>query len=124
MDTTRVGCWSVIALVVAQTLATLLSGGPAELRLVGVLFNAAAALSTYLVLRRPTRNRWPLVGWTAGFFGWHATGLLTLGGLVTTGLDALFLVGTNTPIAMLYQAVLATLAGFAVHLLLPRPNRT
>ncbi|WP_146173915.1 hypothetical protein [Saccharothrix carnea] len=123
MDKTRVGCWSVIALVVAQTLATLLSGGLAELRIVGVAFNAAAAFSAYLVLRRPDRNRWPLVAWTAGFFGWHVTGLLTLAGVVTTGLDAVFTVGNDLRLSLLYQVVLTTLAGFAVHLLLPRPDK-
>lgn len=112
-----------MALIVAQTLSTLLSGGPPELRVTGVLFNAAAAVSTYLVLRRPDRNRWPLVGWTAGFFGWHATGLITLAGLATTGLDAAFFVGSQRELAMLYQAVTVTLAGFAVHLLVPRPAR-
>jgi hypothetical protein len=124
VDKTRVGCWSVIALVVAQTLSTLLSEDLAELRLVGVLFNAAAAFSTYLVLRRPTRNRWPLVAWAAGFFGWHVTGLLTLAGVVTTGLDAVFTVGSDPRLSILYQVVLTTVAGFAVHLLLPRPTRT
>ncbi len=114
----------MVALVVAQTLSTLLSGGPPELRIVGVVFNAAAAFSTYLLLRRPDRNRWPLVAWTAGFFGWHVTGLLTLAGIVTTDLDVAFTVGGDQQFSVLYQAVLTTLAGFAVHLLLPRPNRT
>ncbi|MFE9747364.1 hypothetical protein ACFYOT_20870 [Saccharothrix saharensis] len=123
MDKIRAGCWSVIALVVAQTLATLLSGDLAEMRVVGVLFNAAAAFSTYLVLRRPDRNRWPLVAWSAGFFGWHVTGLLTLAGVATTGLDAVFTVGSDPRLSILYQVVLTTLAGFAVHLLLPRPKR-
>ncbi|MEU4443633.1 hypothetical protein AB0K14_09155 [Actinosynnema sp. NPDC050801] len=123
MDKTQVGCWSVIALVVAQTLATLLSGEPVELQIVGVAFNAAAAFSTYLVLRRPDRNRWPLVAWTAGFFGWHVTGMLTLAGVVTTGLDAVFTVGSDPRLSILYQVVLTTVAAFAVHLLLPRPNR-
>ncbi|ONI80702.1 hypothetical protein ALI22I_46485 [Saccharothrix sp. ALI-22-I] len=124
MDKTRVGCWSVVALIVAQTFSTVLSGGPPELRIIGVFFNAAAAFSVYLVLRRPDRNRWPLVAWTAGFFGWHVTGLLTLAGIVTTGLDAAFIVGVDNQFSVFYQAVLTTLAGFAVHLLLPRPNKT
>jgi hypothetical protein len=123
VDKTRVGCWSVVVLIVAQTLSTVLSGGPPELRITGVFFNAAAAFSVYLVLRRPDRNRWPLVAWTAGFFGWHVTGLLTLAGIVTTGLDAAFTLGVDNRFAVLYQAVLTTLAGFAVHLLLPRPNK-
>ncbi|MFE2756882.1 hypothetical protein ACFXGA_33295 [Actinosynnema sp. NPDC059335] len=123
MDRTRVGCWSVVVLIVVQTLATLLSGGPAELWAVGVLFNAAAAFSAFLVLRRPDRSRWPLVAWSAGFFGWHVTGLLSLAGVVTTGLEAMFTVGGDLRLSLLYQVVLTTLAAFAVHLLLPRPNR-
>ncbi|MEU4742367.1 hypothetical protein AB0G02_18135 [Actinosynnema sp. NPDC023658] len=122
MDKIRVGCWSLIALIVAQTLSTLLSGDQAELRIVGLVFNAAAALSTFLLLRRPDRNRWPLVAWTAAFFGWHVTGMLTLAGVVTTGLDAVFTVGTDPRLSILYQVVLTTVAAFAVHLLLPRPK--
>lgn len=114
----------MIALVVAQALSTLLSGDLAELRFVGVLLNAAAAFSTYLVLRRPDRNRWPLVAWAAAFFGWHVTGLLTLAGVVTTGLDAVFTVGGDPRLSILYQVVLTTVAGFAVHLLLPRPAKS
>ena len=113
----------MIALIVAQTLSTLLSADLAEMLVVGVVFNAAAAFSTYLVLRRPDRNRWPLVAWAAGFFGWHVTGLLTLAGVATTGLDAVFTVGTDPRLSILYQVVLATLAGFAVHFLLPRPAK-
>ncbi|WP_367130096.1 hypothetical protein [Saccharothrix sp. HUAS TT1] len=124
MDKTRVGCWSVIALLVAQVLATLLSGGPTELLIVGVVLNAAAAFSTSLILRRPDRNRWPLVAWTAAFFGWHVTGMLSLAGVATTGLDALFTVGSDPRLSILYQVVLTTVAAFAVHLLLPRPTRT
>ena len=123
VDKTRVGCWSVVALIVAQTLSTLVAGGPAELRIVGLVFNAVAAASVFLLFRRPDRNRWPLVAWTAGFFGWHVTGLLTLSGIATTGLDAVFTVGTGQHgLSVLYQVVLATVAGFAVHLLLPRPK--
>lgn len=122
MDKTRVGCWSVAVLVLAQTLSTLLSGGLPELRFVGVAFNAVAAFSTYLLLRRPDRNHWPLVAWSAGFFGWHVTGLLGLAGIVTTGLDPVFSLGGEHQLSLLYHAVLATLAGFAVHLLLPRPK--
>ncbi|XVS66593.1 hypothetical protein ACQPYE_11185 [Actinosynnema sp. CA-299493] len=124
MDKIRVGCWSMIALVVAQTLSTLLSGDLAELVVVGVVLNAAAAFSTYLVLRRPDRNRWPLVAWAAGFFGWHVTGLLTLAGVATTGLDAVFTVGSDPRPSILYQVVLTTVAAFAVHLLLPRPAKS
>ncbi|QQQ78337.1 hypothetical protein IOD16_07680 [Saccharothrix sp. 6-C] len=123
MDKIRAGCWSVLALVVAQTLSTLLSGDLAELVVVGVVLNAAAAFSTYLVLRRPDRNRWPLVAWSAGFFGWHVTGLLTLAGVATTGLDAVFTLGGDPRLSILYQAVLTTLAAFSVHFLLPRPAK-
>jgi hypothetical protein len=124
VDKIRVGCWSVLALVVAQTLSTLLSGDLAELRVIGLLFNVAAAFSCYLVLRRPDRNRWPLVAWSAGFFGWHVTGLLALAGVVTTGLDAVFTIGGDARLSLLYQVVLTTVAGFAVHLLLPRPSKS
>jgi hypothetical protein len=123
VDKIRVGCWLVAVLVLAQTLSTLLSGGPPEVRFTGVAFNAVAAFSTYLLLRRADRNRWPLVAWAAGFFGWHVTGLLSLAGVVTTGLDAVFSLGSVPQLSVLYQAVLSTLAGFAVHLLLPRPPR-
>ncbi|MFI9010873.1 hypothetical protein ACIGNX_26910 [Actinosynnema sp. NPDC053489] len=123
MDKIRAGCWAVLALVVAQAVATLLSGDLAEMRFVGLAFNAAAAFSASLVLRRPTRNRWPLVAWSAAFFGWHATGVLTLAGLVATGLDAVFAVGGDLRLSTFYQVVLTTLAAFAVHLLLPRPDR-
>ncbi|WP_447006808.1 hypothetical protein ACRAKI_10215 [Saccharothrix isguenensis] len=122
MDKTRVGCWSVAVLVLAQSLSTLASGGPPELRFTGIAFNAAAAFSTFLLLRRPDRNRWPLVAWTAAFFGWHVTGLLTLAGVVTTDLDPVFSLAAELQLSILYQAVLATVAGFAVHLLLPRPK--
>ena len=38
----------------------------------------------------------------------------------TTGLDAAFLVAARYQLSVVYQAVMATAAGFAVHLLLPR----
>jgi hypothetical protein len=124
VDKTRLGCWSVVVIIVAQTLSTLLSEGSPELGATGVIFNVAAAFSTYLVFRRPDRNRWPLVIWTAGFFGWHVTGLATLAGIVTTDLDAVFVIAAQRELSILYQVVLATLAGFAVHLLLPKPEKT
>ncbi|MCC8250668.1 hypothetical protein [Saccharothrix luteola] len=123
MDKIRVGCWSMFVLVITQAASTVLSGDVAELMVVGLFFNAVAAFSTYLVLLRPDRNRWPLVAWAAGFFGWHVTGLLTLAGVATTGLDAVFTVGGDPRLSILYQVVLTVLAGFAVHLLLPRPTK-
>ncbi|MEO6087379.1 MAG: hypothetical protein ABIQ18_30125 [Umezawaea sp.] len=122
MDKTRFGCWLVAAVAAVQTITTLLSPLASELVITAVLFNAAAGLSTFLLLRRPDRNRWPLVLWTAGFFGWHVTGLVTMAGLVTTDLDAAFLLGSQRELSIAYQVLLATLAGFAVHILLPRPS--
>ncbi|MCS7482659.1 hypothetical protein ACFFQW_30855 [Umezawaea endophytica] len=122
MDKTRFGCWLVAAVAVVQTISTLLSPLAAELVATAVLFNAAAGFSTFLLLRRPDRNRWPLVLWTAGFFGWHVTGLVTMAGLVSTDLDAAFLIASQRELSVAYQVVLATLAGFAVHILLPRPS--
>ncbi len=122
MDKTRFGCWLVAALAAVQTVSTLLSSLAAELVVIAVLFNAVAGFSTFLLLRRPDRNRWPLVVWTAGFFGWHVTGLVTMAGIVTTDLDAAFLIGSQRELSIAYQVVLATLAGFAVHILLPRPS--
>lgn len=122
MDKTRFGCWLVAAVAAAQTITTLLSPLASELVITALLFNAAAGLSTFLLLRRPDRGRWPLVLWTAGFFGWHVTGLATMAGLVTTDLDAAFLIASQRELSIAYQVVLATLAGFAVHILLPRPS--
>jgi len=118
-----VGAWAVVVLVVAQALASLVSVDPAGLRGIGVLLNAAAGASAVWLLLRPGRNRWPLTAWAAGFFGWHAVGLATLAGLVTTELDAVFTGSWPGELATAHQAVLLTLAGFAVHLLLPRPAR-
>jgi hypothetical protein len=117
------GAWAVVVLVVAQAVASLVSVRPAELSGVGVLLNAAAGVSAGWLLLRPARSRWPVTAWAAGFFGWHALGLVTLAGLVTTGLDAVFAGSWPRELAIAHQAVLATLAGFAVHLLLPRPSR-
>lgn len=122
MDKTRFGCWLVVAVIAVQTVTTLLSPLASELLITAVLFNAAAGLSTFLLLRRPERTRWPLVIWTAAFFGWHVTGLITMAGLVTTDLDAAFLLGSQRELSIAYQVVLATLTGFAVHVLLPRPS--
>ena len=113
----------MVVVIVAQTLSTLLSGVSAELGATAAIFNAAAAFSTYLVFRRPDRSRWPLVIWAAGFFGWHVTGLATLAGIVTTNLDPVFVIASQRELSILYQTVLAVLAGFAVHLLLPRPEK-
>jgi hypothetical protein len=122
VDKTRFGCWLVVAVAAVQTITTLLSPLASELVITALLFNAAAGLSTFLLLRRQDRTRWPLVLWTAGFFGWHVTGLVTMAGLVTTDLDAAFLLGSQRELSIAYQVVLATLAGFAVHILLPRPS--
>ncbi|PRY42604.1 hypothetical protein [Umezawaea tangerina] len=123
MDKTRLGAWLVISLAVAQTLTTLPTAAAPELGATAVIFNAAAAFSAYLLLRRPDRGRWPLVVWSAGFFGWHVTGLATMAGLITTDLDPVFFIASQCELSIAYQAVLATLAGFAVHLLLPRPEK-
>ena len=122
VDKTRLGCLVVLALAAVQTIATL-GVGSLELTALAVLFNAAAAFSAYLVLRRPTRTRWPLAIWTAGFFGWHVTGLITMAGLVSTDLDAVFYFGSQRELSIAYQVLLGTAAGFAVHLLLPRPEK-
>ena len=121
MDKTRLGCLLVLGLAAVQTIGTV-GVGSLELGALAVLFNAAAAFSAYLVLRRPDRTRWPLVVWTAAFFGWHVTGLLTMAGIVTTDLDAVFYLGSQRELSIAYQVLLATAAGFAVHLLLPRPS--
>ncbi|MFC5057491.1 hypothetical protein [Saccharothrix xinjiangensis] len=123
MDRTRLGAWAVVVLAVAQAVASLVSVRPDELSVVGALLNAAAGVSAGWLLLRPGRSRWPLTAWAAGFFGWHALGLVTLAGVVTTELDAVFAGSWPREPATAYQAVLATLAGFAVHLLLPRPAR-
>ncbi|QFZ20194.1 hypothetical protein [Saccharothrix syringae] len=122
MDRTRLGAWAVVALVVVQAVVTWAFVRPTELTATGLLLNAAAGVSAGWLLLRPARNRWPLTAWAAGFFGWHAIGLVTLAGLVSTGLDAVFAVGWPREALVGYQAVLTTLAGFAVHLLLPRPR--
>jgi hypothetical protein len=122
VDKTRLGCLLVLGLAAVQTIGAV-SVGSVELSALAVLINAAAAFSAYLVLRRPDRNRWPLVVWTAAFFGWHVTGLVTMAGIVTTDLDAVFYLASQRELSIAYQVLLATAAGFAVHILLPRPAK-
>ncbi|GAA1357313.1 hypothetical protein [Saccharothrix algeriensis] len=124
MDRTRLGAWLMIALAAAQVLAVLLTGPGGEPAVVAVALNAAAVASAAWLLRRPAHSRWPLTAWAAGFFGWHATGLVTLAGIVPTGLDAVFAIAPHRELSTLHQAVLTTAAAFAVHLLLPRPRRS
>lgn len=114
------GTGLVIVVLVVQTLASLLWGADATLTGVALAFNAVAAVSTALFVRRGGRAAWVVVAWCAGFFGWHVLGLGGLAGWWTTGLDAAFLVGSQYQVSVVYQAVMATAAGFAVHLLLPR----
>jgi hypothetical protein len=90
---------------------------------VALAFNAVAAVSTGLLVRRGGRAAWAVAGWCAGFFGWHVVGLGELAGWWTTGLDTAFLVAGRYQLSVVYQAVMATAAGFAVHLLLPRQDQ-
>ena len=120
MDKTRLGTGLVIVVLVVQTLATLLWRADATLTGVALAFNAVAAVSTGLFVRRGGRAAWVVVAWCAGFFGWHVLGLGGLAGWWTTGLDAAFLIGSQYQVSVVYQALMATAAGFAVHLLLPR----
>ncbi|WP_433271580.1 hypothetical protein ACQPZF_12775 [Actinosynnema sp. CS-041913] len=124
MDRTRLGTWLMIVLATCQALAALLTSPAVEPTVIAVALNAAAVASATWLLRHPDHNRWPLTAWAAGFFGWHATGLVTLAGLVTTGIDALFVTAPQPELSTLYQATLAVAAAFAVHLLLPRPSRS
>lgn len=121
MDKTRLGTGLVIAVLVVQTLASLLWSADATLTGVALAFNAVAAVSTVLFIRRK-HQAWVVVAWCAGFFGWHVLGLGGLAGWWTTGLDAAFLIGASYQVSVVYQAVMATAAGFAVHLLVPRPS--
>jgi hypothetical protein len=120
VDKTRLGIGLVVGVLVVQTLASLLWRADATLTGVALAFNAVAAVSTGLFVRRGGRAAWVVAGWCAGFFGWHVVGLGELAGWWTTGLDAAFLVASQYQLSVVYQAVLATAAGFAVHLLLPR----
>jgi hypothetical protein len=118
VERTRLGAWLVIASAAFQVLAVLLTGPGGEPTVIALALNAVAVASAAWQLHRP-RNRWPLTAWAAGFFGWHVTGLITLAGVVATGLDQVFTLG-SPQLSTLYHAILTTAAGFAVHLLLPR----
>ncbi|MEU7481852.1 hypothetical protein AB0A63_38170 [Lentzea sp. NPDC042327] len=120
MDKTRVGIGVVVAVLVVQTLASLVWSADTTLTGIALAFNAVAAVSTGLLVRRGGRAAWAVVGWCAGFFGWHVLGLGALAGWWTTGLEAAFLVAGQYRLSVVYQAVLTAAAGFAVHLLLPR----
>ncbi|GAA3657807.1 hypothetical protein C8D88_114103 [Lentzea atacamensis] len=120
MDKTRLGIGLVIGVLVVQTLACLVWSPDATLTGIGLAFNAVAAVSAGLFVRRGGRAAWVVAGWCAGFFGWHVAGLGELAGWWTTGMDAAFLVASQYQVSVVYQAVMATAAGFAVHLLLPR----
>lgn len=120
MDKTRLGQGLVIAVLSLQTLASVAFGGSPTLTGVALALNAAAGVSTTLLVRRKGHSAWPVVAWCAGFFGWHATGLGSLAGWWTTELDAVFLIASQRELSIAYQALMTTMAGFAVHLLLPR----
>lgn len=120
MEKTRLGTALVVSVLVVQTLASLVWRADATLTGIALTFNAVAAVSTVLFVRRGGRAAWVVVGWCAGFFGWHVLGLGELAGWWTTGLETAFLVAGQYQVSVVYQAVLATAAGFAVHLLAPR----
>lgn len=120
MDKTRLGTGLVVAVLVVQTVASLLWSADATLTGVALAFNAVAAVSTALFVRRGGRAAWAVTGWCAGFFGWHVVGLGEVAGWWTTGLDVAFLIASQYQLSVVYQAAMATAAGFAVHLLLPR----
>ncbi|MFD9703750.1 hypothetical protein [Lentzea sp. NPDC059081] len=120
MDKIRLGTFVVVAVLVVQTVASLVWRADATLTGIALAFNAVAAVSTALFVKRGGRAAWVVGGWCAGFFGWHVVGLGELAGWWTTGLDAAFLLGSSYQLSVVYQAVLATACGFAVHLLLPR----
>ncbi|MFJ5992622.1 hypothetical protein [Lentzea sp. NPDC092896] len=123
MDKTRLGIGLVVVVLLLQTLATLVWGADATLTGIALAFNAVAAVSAFLFVRRGGQAAWVVAGWCAGFFGWHVLGLGELAGWWTTGLDSAFVVGGGFQVSVAYQAVLATAAGFAVHLLLPRQRQ-
>jgi hypothetical protein len=123
VDKTRLGIGLVAGVLVVQTLASLAWRADSTLTGVALAFNAVAAVSLGLLVRRGGRAAWVVAGWCAGFFGWHVVGLGELAGWWTTGLDAAFLVAGSYQLSVVYQAVLATAAGFAVHLLLPRQDQ-
>ncbi|HUQ60838.1 hypothetical protein [Lentzea sp.] len=120
MDKIRLGTLLVVAVLVVQTLVSLVWNADATLTGIALAFNAVAAVSTWLFTRRGGRAAWVVGSWCAGFFGWHVVGLGELAGWWTTGLDAVFLVASSYQLSVVYQAVMATASGFAVHLLLPR----
>ncbi|HEX7305428.1 hypothetical protein [Lentzea sp.] len=120
MDKIRLGTLLVVGVLVVQTLATLVWSVDATLTGIALAFNAVAAVSTALFVRRGGRAAWAVAAWCAGFFGWHVVGIGELAGWWTTGLDAVFLVASSYQLSVVYQAVLATASGFAVHLLAPR----
>ncbi|MFD4676183.1 hypothetical protein ACFWNN_41110 [Lentzea sp. NPDC058450] len=123
MDKTRLGIWLVVGVLVVQTVASLAWGADSTLTGIALAFNAVAAVSTVLFVRRGGQAAWVVAGWCAGFFGWHVLGLGELAGWWTTGLDAAFLIGAQYQLSVAYQALLATASGFAVHLLLPRQRQ-
>ncbi|GHH48300.1 hypothetical protein [Lentzea cavernae] len=123
MDKTRLGTWLVVGVLVVQTVASLLWNPGGSLTGIALAFNAVAAVSVFLLARRGGTAAWVVAGWCAGFFGWHVLGLGELAGWWTTGLETAFLVGDAYQVSVVYQAVLATAAGFAVHLLLPRQRQ-
>ncbi|MEU0883609.1 hypothetical protein ABZ345_33815 [Lentzea sp. NPDC005914] len=123
MDEVRVGVGLVVGVLVVQVLASVLWSADAALTGVALAFNAVAAVSTWLFVRRGGRGAWVVAGWCAGFFGWHVVGLGALAGWWATGMDAVFEVASRYQVSVVYQAVLATAAGFAVHLLVPRRER-
>lgn len=123
MDKTRLGVGLVVGVLVLQTVASLVWNAEATLTGIALAFNAVAAVSTFLFVRRGGTAAWAVAGWCAGFFGWHVLGLGELAGWWTTGLEAAFMVGGAYQVSVVYQAVLATAAGFAVHLLLPRQRQ-
>jgi hypothetical protein len=123
VDKTRLGIGLVVGVLVVQTAATLLWSADGTLTGIALAFNAVAAVSTFLFAKRGGTAAWVVGVWCAGFFGWHVLGLGELAGWWTTGLEAAFLVGGGYQVSVVYQAVLATVAGFAVHLLLPRQRQ-
>ncbi|MEU3648637.1 hypothetical protein AB0E59_35040 [Lentzea sp. NPDC034063] len=123
MDKTRLGIGLVVGVLVVQTVASLAWSPDTTLTGIALAFNAVAAVSAFLFVRRGGQAAWVVAGWCAGFFGWHVLGLGELAGWWTTGLDAAFVVGGGFQVSVVYQAVMATAAGFAVHLLLPRQRQ-
>ena len=114
------GIGLVVAVLVVQTVASLVWSADSTLTGIALAFNAVAAVSTALFARRGGQAAWVVVGWCAGFFGWHALGLGELAGWWETGLEAAFSVAGGYRLSVAYQALMTAAAGFAVHLLLPR----